>query len=60
MEILHKKNNRTRIAANPVASKTYKICDIMNNKSIYNPGNKINATATAAHITIKIKDNRSL
>ena len=55
------KNNRTRVAVNPVDSKTYKIYDIMMScKSLYDPGNSINAAATAAHMTIKIKDNLSL
>ena len=61
MKILYKKNNRTRVAVNPVDSKTYKIYDIMMScKSLYDPGNSINAAATAAHMTIKIKDNLSL
>ena len=61
MKILYKKNNRTRVTVNPVDSKTYKIYDIMmSRKSIYDPGNSINAAATAAHMTIKMKDNLSL
>ena len=63
MKILYKKNNRTRVTVNPVDSKTYKIYDIMMScKSLYDPdpGNSINAAATAAHMTIKIKDNLSL
>ena len=33
---------------------------MMSRKSIYDPGNSINAAAAAAHMTIKIKDNLSL
>ena len=33
---------------------------MMSCKSLYDPGNSINAAATAAHMTIKIKDNLSL
>ena len=61
MKILYKKNNRTHVTVNPVDSKTYKIYDIMMScKSRHDPGNSINAAATAAHMTIKIKDNLSL
>ena len=61
MKILYKKNNQTRVTVNPVDSKTYKIYDIMmSGKSLYDPWNSINAAATAAHMTIKMKDNLSL
>lgn len=61
MKFYTKKNNRTGVAANPVDSKTYKIYDIMmSGKSLYDPWNSINAAATAAHMTIKMKDNLSL
>ena len=33
---------------------------MMSCKSLYDPWNSINATATAAHMTIKMKDNLSL
>lgn len=33
---------------------------MMSRKSIYDPGNSINAAATAAHMTIKMKNNLSL
>lgn len=61
MKILYKKNNRTRVTVNPVDNKTYKIYDIMMScKSLYDPGNSINVAATAAHMTIKMKNNLSL
>ena len=33
---------------------------MMSGKSLYDPWNSINAAATAAHMTIKMKDNLSL
>lgn len=32
----------------------------MSNKQLYDPKNKINVAATAAHMTIKTKDSRNL